>query len=336
MKNKIKDDKNYWLNQIYTNNRYFVIIAFSTMMLEILMVFIYQLSRLPSLPEIDSKYLLYYFLAIALSGACCILFIAFKKNIYVLRIFHCIYLLSILFWSAFFAVFDVKQGNNSYVLAYILIFTSAGIRLPNKIHWFINFVMVAVFNIGIFTSDLEEKKLYNEAINIFILFILSCIIITYNNRIYFKQHIAANIIKEQNKKLVFLAEFDELTEIPNRRVICNFLDDCINQNIDCCCIVFDIDNFKNYNDTYGHLNGDKILKDIAETIYKCALESKGMAGRYGGEEFIMVIKDKNEDQIEVIVKNLLKEISLKKFKRNGKNLYEKRRNENGKYDSFCR
>ena len=120
------------------------------------------------MPEIDSKYLIYYSLAVILSGILCTLFIVLKNKIYILRIFHCIYLISILLWSSLFAVFDVKQGNNSYVLTYILIFTSAGIRLPNKIHWFINFMTITVFNIGIFKSGMEERKIYNEAINIFI------------------------------------------------------------------------------------------------------------------------------------------------------------------------
>ncbi len=53
------------------------------MVFEILMVFIYQLSRLSSLPEIDSKYLIYYSLAVILSGIFCTLFIVLKNKIYI-------------------------------------------------------------------------------------------------------------------------------------------------------------------------------------------------------------------------------------------------------------
>ena len=62
-------------------------------------------------------------------------------------------------------------------------------------------------------------------------------------------------------------------------------------------IMFDVDHFKNVNDTYGHIMGDKVLICIAERVQK-AIRPYDLFGRYGGEEFIMLVSDINEKDIE--------------------------------------
>ena len=57
--------------------------------------------------------------------------------------------------------------------------------------------------------------------------------------------------------------------------------------------MFDIDFFKNINDTYGHLAGDEVLKNIAGICAEYAERHGGSAVRYGGEEFAIVFSDKN-------------------------------------------
>ena len=55
--------------------------------------------------------------------------------------------------------------------------------------------------------------------------------------------------------------------------------------------MFDIDHFKNFNDTYGHQDGDEALKRVAQTIRHCMHRSTDLAARYGGEEFAVVLSD---------------------------------------------
>ena len=55
-------------------------------------------------------------------------------------------------------------------------------------------------------------------------------------------------------------------------------------------MMIDVDNFKNINDTYGHQVGDKVLATVAETI-KESIREDDIVGRYGGEEFIVIVKD---------------------------------------------
>lgn len=67
-------------------------------------------------------------------------------------------------------------------------------------------------------------------------------------------------------------------------------------------ILFDVDHFKSVNDTYGHLIGDKVLQHLTTTI-KTFLQSQDLFGRYGGDEFAILLTNKSEQQaIETIEK----------------------------------
>ncbi|MCF6318287.1 MAG: GGDEF domain-containing protein [Proteobacteria bacterium] len=86
---------------------------------------------------------------------------------------------------------------------------------------------------------------------------------------------------------------DDLTEIPNRRLCREIINKeimfCQNQNLPLCLAIIDIDYFKSINDMHGHYAGDKILKSFAQLI--SGLIRKGdTVGRWGGEEFIILLK----------------------------------------------
>ena len=70
--------------------------------------------------------------------------------------------------------------------------------------------------------------------------------------------------------------------------------------------MIDIDNFKKVNDIYGHIAGDKVLKEVSNVIRK-SISNEDILGRYGGEEFIAIIKDEinnYKDIIERIRRNI--------------------------------
>ncbi|MEQ8837555.1 MAG: sensor domain-containing diguanylate cyclase, partial [Lacipirellulaceae bacterium] len=90
-----------------------------------------------------------------------------------------------------------------------------------------------------------------------------------------------------------MAMVDALTEIPNRRAFDDFLN---NEYMRACrfeqpisLIMLDIDLFKIYNDSNGHLSGDDCLRKIAETLSSVALRPNDFTARYGGEEFAIVL-----------------------------------------------
>lgn len=74
----------------------------------------------------------------------------------------------------------------------------------------------------------------------------------------------------------------------------------------------DIDCFKNYNDTYGHLKGDDALVKVAEVLKNHMRRSSDMAARYGGEEFILLLPNTPSSGAQVVANNIMKAVdSLK-------------------------
>ena len=101
-------------------------------------------------------------------------------------------------------------------------------------------------------------------------------------------------LKEANKRIEELAELDDLTGSFNRRCIMHFLEEEIARarrtNFPCAIALIDLDWFKRINDTYGHPTGDEVLKTFAITVF-ANVRSVDRFGRYGGEEFLLVLPD---------------------------------------------
>ena len=101
-------------------------------------------------------------------------------------------------------------------------------------------------------------------------------------------------LKEANRRIEELAELDDLTGSLNHRCIMSFLDDEIARaaraNIRCSIALIDLDWFKRINDTYGHPTGDEVLRTFAITVF-ANIRGVDRFGRYGGEEFLLVLPD---------------------------------------------
>ena len=100
--------------------------------------------------------------------------------------------------------------------------------------------------------------------------------------------------------LVKDSETDYLTQLPNRSFIHWKYSQLSEQYENICVVIADIDNFKVINDTYGHLVGDDVLKTIAKKFIE-NLRSIDLAGRWGGEEFIMLLPDTTAEQAQEII-----------------------------------
>lgn len=98
-----------------------------------------------------------------------------------------------------------------------------------------------------------------------------------------------NMTKEIKK-----SSTDGLTGLYNRRYFDEQINKAVNEasinNFEVSLIMMDIDNFKKYNDTFGHPAGDMLLKKVAETVVKC-VRSNDIAVRYGGEEFAVILRN---------------------------------------------
>ncbi|SHJ85199.1 sensor domain-containing protein [Paramaledivibacter caminithermalis] len=121
-------------------------------------------------------------------------------------------------------------------------------------------------------------------------------------------------LKNQEKYIKFLADHDPLTHLPNRRKFMEKLSDEIKKGKKGVVFLLDIDNFKNINDTLGHIYGDILLKEIAQ-ILKYILRNGMNAFRFGGDEFLILIRGIRSFQdiktcVERILKNLKEKIVL--------------------------
>ena len=98
-----------------------------------------------------------------------------------------------------------------------------------------------------------------------------------------------------NHRLSRLAATDGLTGLTNRRTFDSFL----RREYEACeriaVLLFDIDNFKGYNDSYGHQAGDRCLQAVAKVIGDATSDISGLSARYGGEEFAVVLPNTSED-----------------------------------------
>ena len=117
-----------------------------------------------------------------------------------------------------------------------------------------------------------------------------------------------------NRKLQEAAVTDMLTGIYNRAGMYEE----IRQMIECYRVsekthhvglmFIDLDNFKHYNDTFGHDVGDLILKEMAK-IFRKAVKGRGFVARYGGDEFIMILNTDDREILEQIAKGIYEKIN---------------------------
>jgi diguanylate cyclase (GGDEF)-like protein len=115
-------------------------------------------------------------------------------------------------------------------------------------------------------------------------------------------------------KLRKLVNLDGLTKISNRRYFDQFLAtqwkylQRENQNEPLSLMMLDIDDFKTYNDTYGHIAGDIALKSVAQLVSKCVTRPMDLVARYGGEEFVVVLPNTNIQGAKQVADRIVKEI----------------------------
>lgn len=157
----------------------------------------------------------------------------------------------------------------------------------------------------------------------------------------FQIMVDTEIIKTQKEQIELMSRIDYLTNTLNRRALFNVIEkekertsrnlrrlkkinkkypsftnaeDMVNDFIIYSCIMLDIDFFKNINDTYGHLTGDEVLKRIGELINSNHIfRENDIAGRYGGEEFIILLPGTNAECAFISAERLRKVLKQENF-----------------------
>jgi two-component system cell cycle response regulator len=120
------------------------------------------------------------------------------------------------------------------------------------------------------------------------------------------------------------AYMDKLTGLYNRKYISEVLEVEFKRaralHSPLSVVMFDIDNFKKINDTYGHDGGDYVLQELGKQVKASGLRERDLAGRYGGEEFMVVLSNSGADQAMELAERIRKRIEQNEFVYDGKRI----------------
>jgi len=124
-------------------------------------------------------------------------------------------------------------------------------------------------------------------------------------------------LRKLKNKLEALSNSDPLTEIYNRRYFMQAVENQMirvtRMNSESFIIIFDLDNFKNINDKYGHQSGDIVLQEVAARTVS-VLRPYDIFARYGGEEFIIFVADINQESVVFLAERIRKSIANMEIK----------------------
>lgn len=130
-------------------------------------------------------------------------------------------------------------------------------------------------------------------------------------------HKTNELLRKANAELERISMVDELTEISNRRgfdvAFQKSWEISMKERQPLALIMIDIDNFKVFNDTYGHLAGDQCLKSVAEIINDVVKRTGNLVARFGGEEFIVMLLNTTEEEATIVAEDMRKKIEDLRF-----------------------
>ncbi|ETI70203.1 GAF sensor-containing diguanylate cyclase/phosphodiesterase [Neobacillus vireti LMG 21834] len=119
-------------------------------------------------------------------------------------------------------------------------------------------------------------------------------------------------LQSLNQKLKHLALYDSLTSLPNRHYFMERLSEALQGEQFVCLLFVDLDGFKKVNDTYGHEEGDHILKEVANQLNLCCHCHDSMfVSRLGGDEFVVMFVGAGKERSTEIAQEILKKLQLK-------------------------
>lgn len=163
-------------------------------------------------------------------------------------------------------------------------------------------------NLYLSVADISDKRIFNRQLmdvkfilfNSFMtvsIFILLGFMLKMKKNLYLK-----------NETLLADNQLDGLTGIYNRRFLNQHMLRLWKSNSSSITVfMMDLDYFKDYNDTYGHLKGDEVLKKVSQTISQL-IRNVDVLARYGGEEFTLIVQDIQDARAGEIAENILKAV----------------------------
>jgi len=125
-------------------------------------------------------------------------------------------------------------------------------------------------------------------------------------------------LKKDLQQVTIESQRDFLTGVFNRKTFEKYVDEQMatsrENNSDLCLLMIDIDHFKKFNDTFGHLLGDEVLKIVARTLTEI-LKGRDAVARFGGEEFVVILPETNINGAMKAAELIRSAIASKELKR---------------------
>lgn len=251
-----------------------------------------------------------------------------KVNLSAIKICFVVYITLVMVWGSVISLMDQKLYGNLMSFMVNMIVCSTIYLFDAKVMSIPYIASTLILAIGLPFFQKSSNILIGHYVNLFVFIVVSWIVSRIIYRNYCDNYIIKQLINDSklqlekemqekriiNEKLAIanaqlqkLALVDELTGLSNRRNYRKFIDRILENNISdlaISVIMIDIDNFKQYNDAYGHEQGDLALIAIAKQIDSMVERSDQIAVRWGGEEFLYTAYNKSKESILEIAEKL--------------------------------
>ncbi|PTQ89303.1 GGDEF domain-containing protein [Agitococcus lubricus] len=214
--------------------------------------------------------------------------------------------------SAFHSPYINQQASYLVIFIYMLVYSLASLRLvvASLIGIFASFLALAVITTFHLPVDFGQYAQYTGLSNV-IGFVIAFMIDQRDRRAFLQARLI-DIEKQQlnqlSQEMARISQEDGLTGLANRRHFNETLARewaiAEREQYPVSLMFIDVDHFKPYNDTYGHLEGDKTLSRVGRTLKKMAKRPADLAARYGGEEFVLLLPKTDIDGAYVLAQEV--------------------------------
>lgn len=291
--------REYYPEKIYRVERNIGLVVAGT---QLCMIVIFFFLKGDFVMEGDGRFYLYLYLYLFLVTVFLIpvyMNLVKRKKYAVLVWLRRSYVFAMCVWVMGITVLDQIHGSGLGVFCY-LIPTMAAVLLMSPAESFVIFGGQWMILLMILTMmNINADDLFSSIVNSFFVTVLAVFISMRYYRSMEVEFRDRDIIESQykeiekvNEKLSVMVNTDQLTGLNNRRylseVIYHKFEEYKKQGCFMEMLMLDIDFFKQYNDTYGHVQGDACLREISAIIRECISQENVVVIRYGGEEFLLM------------------------------------------------
>lgn len=222
-----------------------------------------------------------------------------------------IIIINFLFLTSSFNIFEYQELAMFHLYLIMLVYAAVVLHIPSANLAAISFVS-GLFNLmGVLFYHQDLSFLKYEVINILVFVPLAFYlgILSNQNRILLWMNFKKQ--KNINDILEDISQKDQMTQFFHHEQILKLLsleiENVKQKQSELCVLILDVDDFKSINDSLGHLQGDKVLVEIAHTI-QAQVREHDYIGRYGGEEFLILFTHTSFKDAKVIADRILKSV----------------------------